>query len=113
MTVKQPTPEVSDALVSIETQRLGREKRLGVPASCGWALRELYGLLGAGKGVPETAVRGSARAANVAAAVGAIERLRSLARTTGRRAMLNGKRTARLQRFWRDARSSPSSRSCT
>jgi hypothetical protein len=109
MNVKQPTPEVTDALASIETQRLGREKRLGVPASCGWALRELYGLLGAGKEAPEAA----ANAANIAAAVGAIEKLRSLARITGQRAMLNGKRTAQLQRFWRDARSSPSSRSCT
>lgn len=102
MNAKQPTPEVTDALASIETQRLGREKRLGVPASCGWALRELYGLLGAEKKAPEAA----ANAANVAAAVGAIEKLRSLARITGQRATLNGKRTAQLQRFWRDARSS-------
>ena len=113
MNAKQPTLEVTDALASIEAQRLGREKRLGVPASCGWALRELYGLLGSGEGVPETAVQDAVRAANVAAAIGAIERLRSLARTTGQRAMLEGKRTAKLQRFWRDARSSPSSRFCT
>jgi hypothetical protein len=112
MNAKQPTLEVTDALASIETQRQGREKRLGVPASCGWALRELYGLLSR-KGVPESAVTGATRAANVAAAIGAIERLRSLARITGQRAMLKGKRTARLQRFWRDARSSPSSRSST
>lgn len=109
MSAKQPTPEVTDALASIETQRLGREKRLGVPASCGWALRELYGLLGAGKAAPEA----GANAADIAAAVGAIERLRSLARAAGRRAMLNGKRTAQLQRLWRDAQSSPSSRSST
>jgi hypothetical protein len=107
MNADQPTPEVTDALASIETQRLGREKELGVPASCGWALRELYGLLGPAKQVPDAAVQGTTNAANIAAAVGAIERLRSLARTTGRRAMLKGKRTAQLQRFWRDARSSP------
>ncbi|HET7764257.1 MAG TPA: hypothetical protein VFK92_04135 [Burkholderiales bacterium] len=113
MNAKHPVPEVTDALASIETQRLGREKRLGVPASCGWALRELYGLLGSGEGVPETAVESAAHAANVAAAIGAIERLRSLARMAGQRVMLQGKRKARLRRFWRDARSSPSSRSCT
>jgi hypothetical protein len=113
MNAEQPTPEVTEALASIEAQRLGREKQLGVPASCGWALRELYGLLGGRKGTPETAVEGAAHAANVAAAVGAIERLRSLARKTGRRAMLKGKRTAQLQRSWREARSSPSSRSHT
>jgi hypothetical protein len=106
---KQPAPEVTEALARIEAQRLGREKQLGVPASCGWALRELYGLLGSRKGVPETAVESAAHAANVAAAIEAIEKLRSLARITGQRAMLKGKRTAQLQRFWRDARSSPSS----
>lgn len=113
MTAKQPTPEVTDALASIETQRLGREKRLGVPASCGWALRELYGLLSPRRDAPGAAVKGAASAANTAAAIGAIERLRSLAWITGRRAMLNGKRTARLQRFWRDGRSSSHTRSCT
>jgi len=102
MNTEQPTPEVTEALASIETQRLGREKELGVPASCGWALRELYGLLGHGK----TAIEDTPLPANIAAAIGAIERLRSLARITGQRAMLKGKRTAQLQRSWRDARSS-------
>jgi hypothetical protein len=110
MNAKRPTPEVTDALASIETRRLGREKELGVPASCGWALRELYGLLGHRKEAPEAAVEGAAKAANIAAAIGAIERLRSIARIAGRRAMLAGKPTSQLRRLWRDARCSPSSR---
>ena len=48
MNAEQPTPEVIEALASIEMQRQRKEKQLGVPASCGWALRELYGLLGHG-----------------------------------------------------------------
>ena len=105
MNAKLPAPEVTEALARIEAQRLGREKQLGVPASCGWALRELYGLLSRRKVASETAVEGAAHAANVAAAIGAIEKLRSLARITGQRATLNGKRTAQLRRVWRDARS--------
>jgi len=97
---------MTEALASIEMQRQGKEKQLGVPASCGWALRELYGLLGRGTRTPETAVEDAALPANIAATTGAIERLRSLARETGQRAMLKGKRTAQLQRSWRDARSS-------
>jgi hypothetical protein len=97
---------MTEALASIETQRQGKEKQLGVPASCGWALRELYGLLGQGKGTPETAVEYTALPANIAAATGAIEQLRRLARETGQSAMLKGKRTAQLQRSWRDERSS-------
>ena len=110
MDAKQPTPEVADALARIETRRLGREKELGLPASCGWALRELYGLLGNGKEAPETVVESVAKAANIAAAIGAIERLRSIARMAGQRAMLNGKPAPRLRRLWRDARCSPSSK---
>jgi hypothetical protein len=104
MNPEQPAPEVIEALASIEMQRQGKEKQLGVPASCGWALRELYGLLGRGRRTPEAPVEDGARTANVAAATGAIERLRRLARETGQRAMLKG--AARLQRSWRDARSS-------
>ena len=103
MNAEQPTPEVTEALASIEMRRQGKERQLGVPASCGWALRELYGLLGQGKGTPETAIGDTARPANIAAAIGAIERLRRLARVTGQRARLKGKRTAQLQRSWRDA----------
>jgi hypothetical protein len=103
---EQPTPEVTEALASIEMRRQGKERQLGVPASCGWALRELYGLLAHGRRTPETAIEDAARPANIAAAIGAIERLRRLARVTGRGAMLNGKRTAQLHRSWRDARSS-------
>jgi hypothetical protein len=99
---EQPTPEVTEALASIEMRRQGKERRLGVPVSCGWALRELYGLLGHGKRIPETAIGDTAGPANIAAAIGAIERLRRLARVTGQSAMLNGKRTAQLQRSWRD-----------
>jgi hypothetical protein len=110
MNAKQPTPEVADALASIETLRLGREKELGVPASCGWALRELYGLLGHGKETAEVAVESAEKTANVAAAIGAIERLRSIARIAGQRATLNGKPTSQQRRLWRDARCSPSSR---
>ncbi|HUL93441.1 MAG TPA: hypothetical protein VLV56_13940 [Burkholderiales bacterium] len=109
MNAEQPTPEVTEVLASIEMQRRGKETQLGVPASCGWALRELYGLLGHG----EAAAGNATPQANIAAAIGAIERLRRLARMAGRRAMLKGRRTAQLQRSWRDARSSPSSRSCT
>lgn len=105
MNAEQPTPEVTEALASIEMQRRGKERQLGVPASCGWALRELYGLLARGKRIQETTVEDTALPANVAAATGAIERLRRLARLTGQRAMLKGKRTAQLQRSWRDARS--------
>jgi hypothetical protein len=110
MNAQQPTPEVTDAIASIETRRLAREKQLGVPASCGGALRELYGLLGNGKQAPETAGEGAANAVNIAAVIGAIERLRSTARIAGQRAMLKGKPTPQLRRFWRDARCSPSSR---
>lgn len=95
MNAQQPAPEVIEAVASIETQRRRKERRLGVPVSCGWALRELYGLLGRGM-LP----------ANIAAATAAIEQLRKLARLTGQRAMREGKRTARLQRSWRDERSS-------
>lgn len=100
MNAEQPTLEVTEALASIEMRRRGKEKQLGVPASCGWALRELYGLFGHGRRTLED----GARTANVAAATGAIERLRRLARETGQRAMLKG--AARLQRSWRDAQSS-------
>jgi len=104
MNAEQPTPEVTEALASIEMQRQGKEKQLGVPVSCGWALRELYGLFGRGTRAPEAAVEDIARPANVAAATVAIERLRRLARVTGQRAMLKG--AAQLHRSWRDARSS-------
>lgn len=106
MNADQPTPEVTEALASIEMRRQGKERQLGVPASCGWALRELYGLLGHGKGTPERAIGDPVRPADIAAAIGAIERLRKLARVTGQQATLKGKRTAQLQRSWRDARSS-------
>ena len=106
MNAEQPTPEVTEALASIETRRRGKERQLGVPASCGWALCELYGLLARGKRTPVAAVGDTALPANIAAVTGAIERLRKLARETGQQAMLKGKRTARLQRSWRDARSS-------
>jgi hypothetical protein len=106
MNAEQPTPEVTEALAGIEMRRQAREKRIGVPASCGWALRELYGLLASGKRTAQGDIEGSALPANIAAATRAIERLRGLAWATGRRAMLNGKRTAQSQRFWRDARSS-------
>lgn len=106
MDARQPAPEVTDALASIETQRQAKERQLGVPASCGWALRELYGLLARGKRNPEAAVEDAALPANIAATTGAIERLRRLARLAGRRAMLKGKRTGQLQRSWRDAQSS-------
>jgi len=104
MSFERPTREVTRALASIEMQRQGKEKQLGVPASCGWALRELYGLLGHGKRTPFTAIEDTAFLANTAAAIGAIERLRRLAWITGRRAMLKGKRTAQLQRSWRAGR---------
>jgi hypothetical protein len=104
MNAEQPTPEVTDALASIEMQRRGMEKQLGVPASCGWALRELYGLLGHGKRTPERAIDDTALPANIAATTGAIERVRRLARITGQRAMLKGRRTAQLKRSWRDGR---------
>ena len=103
MNAEQPTPEVTEALASIEVRRQGKEKQLGVPASCGWALRELYGLLGRGKRTPETVLEDTAIPADIAAATGAIERLRRLARESGQRAMLKGKRTAQLRRSWRDA----------
>ena len=106
MNAEQPTPEVTEALASIDTQRQGKERQFGVPASCGWALRELYGLLARARRAPETGVEDTALPANVAAATAAIERLRRLARLTGQRAMLQGKRTAQLQRSWRDERSS-------
>jgi hypothetical protein len=99
MNAAQPTPEVTEALVRIEMQRQEKEKQLGVPASCGWALHELYGLLGHGRRTPEAAVEDTAPSANVAAATRAIERLRRLARVAGQRAMLRG--SAQLQRSWR------------
>jgi hypothetical protein len=104
MNAEQPTLEVTEALASIETQRQGKERQLGVPASCGWALRELYGLIGHARRTPEAAAEDTARSANVAAATEAIERLRRLARVAGQRAMLSG--AAQLQRSWRDVRSS-------
>jgi hypothetical protein len=103
MNAEQPTPDVTKALASIEARRQGKERQIGVPASCGWALGELYGLLGHGMRTPETAIGDTGRPANVAAAIGAIERLRKLARVTGQHATLKGKRTAQLQRSWRDA----------
>jgi hypothetical protein len=93
---------VTEALASIEMRRQGKERQLGVPASCGWALRELYGLLGRGMRNPETGIGDTASPANIAAATGAIERLRRLARVTGQRARLKEKRTAQLQRSRRD-----------
>jgi hypothetical protein len=102
MNAEKPTREVTRALASIEMQRRGKEKQLGVPASCSWALRELYGLLGHGKRIPETIIEDAALPANTTAAIEAIERLRKLAWITGRRAMLKG--TAQLQRSWRDGR---------
>jgi len=102
MNAVQPSRGVTRALASIEMRRQGKEKQLGVPASCGWALRELYGLLGRGKRTPFTAIEDTAFLANTAAAIGAIERLRRLAWITGRRAMLNG--TAQLHRSWRNGR---------
>ena len=107
MNAEQPTREVTEALASIEMQRQGKEKQLGVPASCGWALRELYGLFGRGTRTPEPPVEDTARRANVAAATVAIERLRRLAET-GQRAMLKGRGAA--AKIWRDAQSSGTDR---
>jgi hypothetical protein len=108
MNAEQPTPETTEALASIESQRRGKERQLGVPASCGWALRELYGLLAREKRAPDAGVDETAFPPNITAATGAIERLRRLARLAGQRAMLKGKRTAQLHRSWRDERSSGS-----
>ena len=103
MNTEHATPEVIDALASIELQRQDREKESGVPESCSWALRKLYELLpgerkSTGTNAESTALRG-----NIEAATLAIGRLRKLAQTTGQLATPRGERPWHQQKSWRDA----------
>jgi len=102
MNTEHPTPEVIDALASIEMQRQEREKESGVPVSCNWALGRLYELLPGERKSPATNA-GAALQANVEAATLAIGRLRELARARGQCATPKGDRPWHQQRSWRDA----------
>ena len=100
MNAEHPTPEVIDALASIEMQRQEREKESGVPVSCNWALGKLYELL---PGERKSLKMGTALQGNIEAATLAIGRLRELARTTGQHATPKGERPWHQQKSWRDA----------
>src|SRR5712664_1484964 len=102
MNAEHATPEVIDALASIETQRQEKEKESGVPVSCNWALGKLYELLPGERKSPGTDA-GTALQANIEAATLAIGRLRKLAQTTGRRAAPKAERPWHQQKSWRDA----------
>src|ERR1700716_59413 len=102
MNTEHATPEVIDALASIETQRREKERESGVPVSCNWALGKLYELLPDERKSPGTDA-GTALQANVEAAILAIGRLRELARTTGQHATPKGDRPWHQQKSWRDA----------
>ena len=102
MNTEHATPEVIDALTSIEMQRQEMEKESGVPVSCNWALGKLYELLPGERKSPATNA-GAALQANIEAATLAIGRLRELARTTGDRAAPKGDRPWHQQKSWRDA----------
>ncbi len=56
MNAEHATPEVIDALASIETQRQEKEKESGVPVSCNWALGKLYELLPGERKSPGTEI---------------------------------------------------------
>ena len=102
MNTEHATPEVIDALASIEMQRREREKESGVPVSCNWALGKLYELLPGERKSPGTDA-GTALQANIEAATLAIGRLRELARTTGQHATPKGERPWHQRKSWRDA----------
>ena len=102
MNTEHATPEVIDALASIEMQRREKEKESGVPVSCNWALGKLYELLPGERKSPGTNP-GTALQANIEAATLAIGRLRELARTTGQHAAPKGERPWHQQKSWRDA----------
>lgn len=106
MNVEPATAEMTDTLAGIEKQRRQKEKELGVPVSCGWALRKVHEVLGREGKSPGTHAENTAHPANTAAATAVIGRLRKLARATGQRATRKGK--PHLQRSWRDARPSES-----
>jgi hypothetical protein len=97
MNTEHATPEVIDALASIELQRQDREKKSGIP------LRKLYELLpgewkSTGTNAESTALRG-----NIEAATLAIGRLGKLAQTTGQRTTPRSDRPWHQQKSWRDA----------
>jgi hypothetical protein len=102
MNTEHASPEVIDALASIETQRREKEKESGVPVSCNWALGKLYELLPGERKSPGTDA-GMALQANIEAATLAIGRLRKLAQTTGRLVTPRGERPWHQQESWRDA----------
>src|SRR5712671_1063506 len=102
MNAEHATPEVIDALASIEIERREKEKESGIPVSCKWALGKLYELLPGERKSPATDA-GTALQTNIAAATLAIGRLRELARTTGQRAAPKGERPWHQQKSWRDA----------
>jgi|SRR6266850_1606217 len=102
MNTEHATPEVIDALTSIEMQRREMEKESGVPVSCNWALGKLYELLPGERKSPATNA-GTPLQANIEAATLAIGRLRKLAQTTGQHATPKGDRPWHQQKSWRDA----------
>jgi len=101
MNTERATPEVIDALASIELQRQERAKESGVPESCNWALRKLYELLPGGRKPSATNAESAALRGNIEAATLAIGRLGRLARITGKGA--TGDRPWHQQKSWRDA----------
>ncbi len=103
MNTVHATPEVIDALASIEAQRQEREKESGVPVSCSWALGKLYGLLPRERKPPGTNAESTALRGNIEAATLAIGRLGKLARVTGNGATAKGDRPWHQQKSWRDA----------
>jgi hypothetical protein len=103
MNAMHATPEVIDALASIEMQRREKEKESGVPVSCSWALGKLYELLPRERKPPGTNAESTALRGNIEAATLAIGRLGELARTTGRNAKPKSDRPWHRQKSWRDA----------
>src|SRR6266849_1531529 len=103
MNTVHATPEVIDALASIEAQRQEKEKESGVPVSCSWALGKLYGLLPRERKPPGTNAESTALRGNIEAATLALGRLGELARTTGRNAKPKSDRPGHQQKSWRDA----------
>src|SRR6266705_1864466 len=103
MNTVHATPEVIDALASIEMRRREKEKESGVPVSCSWALGKLYELLPRERKPPGTNAESTALRGNIEAATLAIGRLGKLARIMGKGATPKSDRPWHQQKSWRDA----------
>jgi hypothetical protein len=107
MNTVQATPEVIDALASIEMQRQEKERESGVPVSCSWALGKLYELLPRERKPPGTKAESMALRGNIEAATLAIGRLGELARLTGKGSRPKSDRPWHPQKSWRDDQKDP------